>query len=90
MLEKMSIIIKMNIKFVTMNVKNLIYFLLLFMHIYNILRLIGPFLEQMISVKDILMRNNLDHLVFMLIAQMNVFLNATMIFNENNIVYFYT
>ena len=73
-----------------MNVKNLIYFLLLFMHIYNILRLIGPFLEQMISVKDILMRNNLDHLVFMLIAQMNVFLNATMIFNENNIVYFYT
>ena len=26
MLEKMSIIIKMNIKFVTMNVKNLIYF----------------------------------------------------------------
>ena len=73
-----------------MNVKNLIYFLLLFMHIYNILRLIGPFLEQMISVKDILMRNNLDHLVFMLIAQMNVFLNATMIFNEINIVYFYT
>ena len=90
MLEKMSIIIKMNIKFVTMNVKNLIYFLLLFMHIYNILHLIGPFLETMISVKDILMRNNLVHLVFMLIAQMNIFLNATMIFNENNIVYFYS
>ena len=75
-----------------MNVKNLIYFLLLFMHIYNILHLIliGPFLETMISVKDILMRNNLVHLVFMLIAQMNIFLNATMIFNENNIVYFYS